>query len=311
MQAKKPLVTIGLVTYNRGDIIHLAIEQLLAQTYINIELIISDNHSTDSTQQVCERYAKKDPRVRYIRQKENIGMHRNFNFVLHEARGELFLWATDDDEWEPVFVEKMVSLLHTYPTAVVATANCVYFSDSTRLDLKYQYPELLKPLDSVAAYIYQAMFITYGVVRTTALRKTGGFFHYPWPIPDGIGDIIPVFRLLLLGDVAYSQEILWKKRDSGYTFDKFALLEGWKFNKAVVMRIQRYLKFPILYTYNLYGMLQSVWSSSFSFKNKLILCVLCGKFFADNLIEYVRYLFQGALALMKGLFVRAGVIKKI
>ena len=98
MIPENPLVTIGLVTFNRGSIIHLAIDQLLSQSYKNIELIISDNASTDETWEVCESYAKKDSRVRYIRQEKNIGMYPNFNYVLSAAKGDLFLWATDDDE---------------------------------------------------------------------------------------------------------------------------------------------------------------------------------------------------------------------
>ncbi|CAN5233775.1 hypothetical protein BH09PAT2_BH09PAT2_02450 [soil metagenome] len=311
MSSKMPLVSIGLVTYNRGDIIHLAIEQLLAQTYRNIELIISDNHSSDNTREVCVKYAKKDSRVQYICQDENIGMHNNFNFVLKEAVGEFFLWATDDDEWDRTFVEKMVKLLQKYPAAIVATASCTFFSDSTRHDLKFDYPEILRPLDSVSVYMYQAMFITYGVIRTDTLKSSGGFFHYPWPIPDGIGDIIPVFRLLLLGDVAFSQEILWKKRDSGYTFDKFLLLEGLKFNKAVLMRIQRYLKFPFLYTYNFFFMGESVLKSSFSLKDKIALLYLCLKFYSSNISEYCMHLIQGVSAVLKGIIKKTGAVKRL
>ena len=92
-----PRLSIGLPVYNGEKYITDSIEALLGQSYTDFELIISDNASTDSTGDICRRYEKEDSRVRYFRQPQNIGLAPNHNFVVHEARGELFKWAANDD----------------------------------------------------------------------------------------------------------------------------------------------------------------------------------------------------------------------
>ena len=92
-----PRLSVGLPVYNGENYLAESIEALLGQTYEDFELIISDNASTDSTADICRRYAKQDSRIRYIRQPRNIGLSPNHNFVLQEARGELFKWAAADD----------------------------------------------------------------------------------------------------------------------------------------------------------------------------------------------------------------------
>ena len=75
--------------YNGELFIKKAIESILAQTFTDFELIISDNLSTDSTQEICQNFLKKDNRIRIFKQKENIGVHRNFNFLLSQAKGNI------------------------------------------------------------------------------------------------------------------------------------------------------------------------------------------------------------------------------
>ena len=103
-----PLVSIGMPTWNRAHCIRESLDSLLGQTYQNIELIISDNASPDGTEEICRQYAKEDERVRYIRQKENIGVINNYNYVLRESRGDYFMWACDDDLWEKEFIRKLL-----------------------------------------------------------------------------------------------------------------------------------------------------------------------------------------------------------
>lgn len=98
-------VFIGMTTYNGARFISEAIESLLAQSFPNFTLFISDDTSTDNTKEICEMYAKKDPRVIYFRQKKNIGMFPNFKFVLDSASGDYFMWASHDDLWEKDFIK--------------------------------------------------------------------------------------------------------------------------------------------------------------------------------------------------------------
>lgn len=100
-----------------------ALESLLNQTYPNIEYIISDNASTDDTERVMREFVKKDGRLQYIRQKENIGAIANHEYVLREARGKYFMWASDDDWWDPRFVETLAKVLEKNPEYGVAMSH--------------------------------------------------------------------------------------------------------------------------------------------------------------------------------------------
>lgn len=110
-----PNVTIGLPVYNGAAFIAIAIDSLLAQTYGDFELIISDNASEDATGEICERYARSDPRIRYVRQPENRGAYSNFGAVRAHARTDYFMWAAADDYWAPTFLERCVGVFDRDP----------------------------------------------------------------------------------------------------------------------------------------------------------------------------------------------------
>ena len=97
-----------------------ALDALLAQTFTDFELIISDNASTDRTEEICREYAAKDRRIRYVRQETNRGATANFQYVLDEAVGEYFMWAAHDDWWDPNFIQELALLLDHDIMAVVA-----------------------------------------------------------------------------------------------------------------------------------------------------------------------------------------------
>ena len=122
-QRAEPLVSVGLPTRNRAHLLPEALESLLNQTYQNIEYVISDNASTDGTEALLRSYAVQDPRIRYIRQPADINGMENHEFVLREAKGKYFMWASDDDWWHPRFVETLVDVLERNPAYGVAMSH--------------------------------------------------------------------------------------------------------------------------------------------------------------------------------------------
>lgn len=104
-QHNAPRVSIGMPAYNARRFIREAIDSLLQQTFADFELIISDNASTDETGDICLEYAKRDSRIRYIRQTTNIGAANNFLFVVQQATGKYFMWAATDDRWDVNWLE--------------------------------------------------------------------------------------------------------------------------------------------------------------------------------------------------------------
>jgi glycosyltransferase involved in cell wall biosynthesis len=94
--------------FNGEIFIRESIDSLLAQSFIDFELIISDDASTDDTGKICREYALKDKRIQYIRQANNIGYQANFPFVVSKANGIYFMWASQDDIWSSNWIEMMV-----------------------------------------------------------------------------------------------------------------------------------------------------------------------------------------------------------
>ena len=117
-----PKLTIGLPVYNGENFLEEAIESLLAQSFSDFELIVSDNASTDSTPEIVEQFAIRDKRVKYRRHEQNVGAIRNFNCLVEVATGEYFKWASHDDVCSPTFLAECISALDNSPNA--AWAHC-------------------------------------------------------------------------------------------------------------------------------------------------------------------------------------------
>lgn len=117
---QSPRVSVGLPVYNGENYLAQAIESVLAQTFQDFELVISDNASIDRTQEICESFATRDPRIRYFRQPVNRGAGFNYNFVFHESRGQYFKWLAHDDFIAPTWMSACVGVLEARPSLVLA-----------------------------------------------------------------------------------------------------------------------------------------------------------------------------------------------
>ena len=114
-------VAIGLPVHNGGNFLAAAIESILAQTYGEFDLLISDNASIDGTEQICRAYAKRDARIRYMRRPKNVGAAANHNLLVRMADSPYFKWAAHDDVLAPGFLAACVDVLDRDPTVVLAS----------------------------------------------------------------------------------------------------------------------------------------------------------------------------------------------
>jgi glycosyltransferase involved in cell wall biosynthesis len=121
VQEKIPKVTMSMPVYNGERLIRRALDSILAQTLDDFVLIISDNASNDGACEICLEYARRDPRIRYIRQPVNNGVSFNFWFVFDQAATEHFMWAASDDVRSPDFREVHLRLLESNPDYVGST----------------------------------------------------------------------------------------------------------------------------------------------------------------------------------------------
>lgn len=124
-----PLVTIGLPTYNRPDGLQKCLQTILQQTYFNIEIIISDNCSTnEEVQRIIQQYAAKDSRIKPFRQNKNLGLEENFNFVYGKASADYFTWMSDDDYFDENYIEECVQFLQANPDHTLCSGIARYYS---------------------------------------------------------------------------------------------------------------------------------------------------------------------------------------
>lgn len=119
--APAPRVSIGLPVFNGERYLSNTIDSILAQSFTDFELIVSDNASTDRTGEICRAYAQRDARVRYVRNGRNLGAGPNYDNCFHKARGTYFKWAAHDDSLAPDYLAKTVAALDAAPDAVLCT----------------------------------------------------------------------------------------------------------------------------------------------------------------------------------------------
>lgn len=170
----EPLVSIGMPIYNGADFLRCALESLLAQDYDNFELIISDNHSTDSTQEICLDYLARDNRIRYQRNNTNIGAINNFNRVFELSQGEYFMWAAHDDVREPNYISACLETLEMSANVILCCSNTILEENGKCRELKEDFSTVGMSQNKRFRKILWSNSCSsiYGLIRSSVLRKT-------------------------------------------------------------------------------------------------------------------------------------------
>jgi glycosyltransferase involved in cell wall biosynthesis len=211
MKNEKPRVSIGLPVFNAEKYLEQALDSILAQTYTDFELIISDNASTDRTSIICQAYAARDERIRYYRNDKNLGAAQNFNRVFQLSSGEYFKWAAHDDALAPEFLARCVEVLDQNPHVVLCYSWVKIIDENGIFEVDYDPgPDTSSPrphtrfhnLTLHPEYATQQM----GLIRAQALRKTDLHGSYP------SSDEVLLAELALLGQFYEIRERLFLYR---------------------------------------------------------------------------------------------------
>lgn len=171
-----PLLSIGLFVYNGEPFLKETLDSILGQTFRDFELIISDNGSTDATQQICESYGLSDPRVQYHRSATNMGAGWNIRRVFSLATGKYFKWAACDDLYDPAFLSRCIEALEADESIVVAHARTRVIDEQGAFVENYNWPMRTESPDAVARFRDMLLndhmcYQIFGVMRRDALLQ--------------------------------------------------------------------------------------------------------------------------------------------
>lgn len=210
-----PLVSIGLPVFNGDRFLSQAIDSILAQSFTDFELVISDNGSTDETPDICRRYMAADPRIRYFRLDQNMGAAFNYNRVFGLSRGTYFRWAAHDDIISPYFLQMCLDAFKDHTQDVAPTA--IVYPRSNWVDEtgKVIRPDHCPMRTSTASAIFRGLQAVsnmsngnpvFGLIPREILVKTRLIDSFI------TSDYVLIFELALFGNIVRVDEVLFHRR---------------------------------------------------------------------------------------------------
>jgi len=194
-----------------------AVRSVLEQTHSSVELVISDNASSDGTESFCREVAERDHRVRYVRQAHDIGQTANYNFLFQSFRTPYSMVLADDDWLDPGYVERCLSVLLDEPDCVAVSGRARYWRGSTRLDreglrLRLAHPDGVRRVQALARAIGEGRAETsmfFGVMPTEVLEQA-------MPMPNVLGsDIVMAARIVFQGGVRTLDDVCLNRSVGG------------------------------------------------------------------------------------------------
>ena len=221
----QPLVSIGIPTYNRanGKLLNV-IRRALEQTYQNVEVIVSDNCSSDNTTEVVQ--SVKDARLKYVRHETNIGANNNFNHCLKEANGEYFLLFHDDDMIDVDFVETCISSLKEGVTVgAIFTGIRIIDSEDNIIKESKNMAGGLAPIEFVLGWFDSVLplYLPSTLYNTQLLREEGGFASKRNLYPD----LVATFKLIAKYDRSDVVDVKASFRRHESNMSLFTAIDAW------------------------------------------------------------------------------------
>lgn len=175
--SQAPLVTIAVPVYNGERYLRQSLDALLAQTHTDFTLIISDNASTDRTSAICREFVERDPRIRYFRNEQNIGLPANFNRVFQLSNSKYLKWSTSNDLVAPEMLADAVSVMEADPSIALCYPKTILMDEYGRESGRYDDRLELMDDDPAARYVTLLKNVRLchqhqGLIRTEMLRRT-------------------------------------------------------------------------------------------------------------------------------------------
>jgi glycosyltransferase involved in cell wall biosynthesis len=210
-------VSLGLPVYNGESFLPQALDSILAQTFADFELVISDNASTDSTPGICHAYSSSDARIHYSRNESNRGAGWNHNHVFDLSASDYFKWCAADDLIHPTYVSACLDRLEAHPDAVLCYSKAIIIDDyslpvgdegrgENAPELPLNSPDPVTRFSSLLRPIDSTVIPFYAVIRSNALRRVRPLGAYL------AGDRCLLAELSLIGPFLRVPETLFYRR---------------------------------------------------------------------------------------------------
>lgn len=223
-QLSNTRVSIGMPIYNAERYLEETLDSVLNQSYQNFVLYISDNASTDRTQEICEAYASKDKRIKYIRNPENVGAAMNYERCYEPATTEYFRWQNADDPIEPELIQQCVTALDNNPDAVLAYGEANIIDENGNLIRKHL-NKLDAAQDSPSERFKSALGRVgiqnqmYGLIRRNHLANTARMKGYVAADLNLVTELSLYGKFIRLPDVLFNRRMhpecsSWERADS-------------------------------------------------------------------------------------------------
>ena len=210
---RTPLVSICIPTYNRASLLRESLRSVCAQDYQPLEILISDNASTDETEEICRRLESMDDRVRYIRQPRNIGLYGNHNVCITESRGTFLGLFHDDDLHHPEMVSRYVAFLLRHPEVGIVCSKWHLIDDNGSVigTRARRVRDVIPGLEYVERTLRSGRS-SIGIPGTLIRRSALGEIRFDENGPLGFGDFAVWFRIAETHSVGHLSEALWSYR---------------------------------------------------------------------------------------------------
>lgn len=233
-----PLVSVGVPTFNRPVGLKKCLEHLLQQTYHNLEIIISDNCSTDpEVQRIIQDHVSKDKRVKHFRQSENIGLENNFNFLYAQSSAPYFMWMSDDDYFEVNYIEECVKFLENNRDHILCSGTAKYFDGD-----KFLFAEKMFAVDRRTPFKRLLQYFArveknanfYGVFRNGLLsgKTLGNHVGCDWSF---------MAKLAVFGKLNFLNSTCYYRSATGNSGSRGAMVKKFKLNRFKTLFFETYM----------------------------------------------------------------------
>lgn len=207
-----PLVSVALPVYNGQQFLAAAIESVLGQTLGNLELIISDNASTDATGEIAAHYAQMDQRVRYLRHAHNLGVNRNWSFAAQQASGTYLKWLSSSDYLAPELLAICAERLDADPTAVLCFPHTQQTDAQGRMLGVFSRDFEVASADPVERFLVVASRLCINSPMNAGLIRRGAA-HAALPLGNYPGaDLVLMAKIALHGRFVLVPDVLFNRR---------------------------------------------------------------------------------------------------